>query len=56
MDFPAEDFDGYQNIAIFLVSLLVVGGILAGILAPWGMKHSKDFEKFVQKKTRIKKN
>ncbi len=43
--FPAVDFDGYQNLAIFLVSLLAVGGILGGIWAPWGMKHSKEFEK-----------
>ena len=50
--FPAVDFDGYQNIAIFLVSLLIVGGLLAGIWAPWGMKHSKDFEKFDCKEKR----
>jgi len=47
--FPAKDFDGYQNIAIFLVSLLVVGGILVGIWVPWGMKHSKEFEKLDKK-------
>jgi hypothetical protein len=42
--FPAEDFDVYQNIAVFLVSILVVGGLLTGVWAPWGMKHSKEFE------------
>lgn len=47
--FPAADFDVYQNIAIFLVSLLAIGGILGGIWAPWGMKHSKEFEKFDKK-------
>ena len=44
--FIAEDFNFYQNIAIFIVSILVLGGILGGIWAPWSMKHSKEFEKF----------
>ena len=43
--FIAEDFNFYQNIAIFIVSLLVVVGLLIGIWAPWGMKHGKEFEK-----------
>jgi hypothetical protein len=50
--FPAEDFDVYQNIAVFLVSILVVGGLLGGIWAPWGMKHSKEFEKYGEKKNK----
>ncbi len=50
--FPAEDFDAYQNIAIILVSLLIVGGILGGIWAPWGMKHGKEFEKFDHKENK----
>ena len=37
--FFAEDYNIYQNIAIFLVSLLAVGGILGGMWASWGMKH-----------------
>jgi len=44
--FPAENYNIYQNLAVFLVSLLLVGGILAGLWAPWGMKHGKEFEKF----------
>ena len=47
--FPAMDFDGYQNIAVFLVSLLLVGGILVGLWVPWGMRHSKEFEKYDHK-------
>ena len=50
--FSAEDFNPYENIAILLVSLLVSGGILAGIWAPWGMKHSKEFEKCGDKKNK----
>ena len=41
----AEDFDIYQNIAIFIVSLLIAGGILGASWAPWGIKHGKEFEK-----------
>jgi len=43
--FFAGDFNVYQNIAIFLVSLLAVGGLMGAIWAPWGMKHGKKFEK-----------
>jgi hypothetical protein len=42
--FLAENFDLYQNFAIFLVSILAVGGILGGMWAPWGMKHGEKFE------------
>lgn len=42
--FYADDFNGYQNIAIFLVSLLALGGILGGIWASWGMKNKKKLE------------
>jgi magnesium-transporting ATPase (P-type) len=44
--FYAGDFNIYQNIAIFLVSLLALGGILGGAWASWAMKHEKEFEKF----------
>lgn len=36
--FYAEGFNIYQNIAIFLVSILVVGAILGPIWAHWGIK------------------
>lgn len=48
--FLAEDFNVYQNIAIFIVSLLAVGGILGGTWASWGMKHGKKFEEFCKEK------
>lgn len=47
--FFAEGFNIYQNIAILIVSVLVLGGILGGIWAPWGMKHEKDFKKWESK-------
>jgi hypothetical protein len=40
----ADTYNIYQNFAIFLVSILVVGGILGAMWAPWGMKHGKNFE------------
>ena len=40
----ADNFDIYQNIAVFIVSILVMIGIMAAIWAPWGMKHGKDFK------------
>ena len=43
--FYADGFNAYQNIAIFLVTLLGVGGLLGAIWAAWGMKHGKKFEK-----------
>ena len=48
--FYAESFNIYQNIAIFLVSLLAVGGLLGGTWASWGMKHGKKFEKMCEEK------
>ena len=35
----AEPYDIYQNLAIFIVSFLIAGGILAAMWAPWGMTH-----------------
>ncbi|MFW6193917.1 MAG: hypothetical protein ACOC5L_00160 [Halobacteriota archaeon] len=34
----ASDYDIYQNIAIFLISLLILGGINAVTWIPWGMR------------------
>lgn len=41
----ADSFTLYQNIAIFLVSLLIPGGILAAMWAPWGMKYGSQTAK-----------
>ena len=40
----ADTFNIYQNFAVFLVSIIAVGGLLGAMWAPWGMKHGKDFE------------
>ncbi len=40
----AEGLNIYQYFAVFLVSILVVGGLLGAMWAPWGMKHGKNFE------------
>jgi len=40
----ADSFNIYQNFAIFLVSILAVGGLMGAMWAPWGMKHGKEFE------------
>lgn len=37
--FYAQNFTIYQNIAVFFVSLLIVGAIKAAMWAPWGMKY-----------------
>jgi hypothetical protein len=42
--FYAKSFDIYQNIAIFIVSILIMIGIMGAIWAPWGMRHEKDFK------------
>ena len=39
--YQAAPYDVYQNIAIFIVSLLIIGGILGAMWAPWGMKHGQ---------------
>ena len=36
--FLAEPYDVYQNIAIFIVSFLILGGLLGAMWAPWGMR------------------
>jgi membrane protease YdiL (CAAX protease family) len=40
----AEGYILYQNIAIFIVSLLIIGGILGASWAPWGIKYGEKFD------------
>jgi hypothetical protein len=40
--FLAESYNIYQNIAIFIVSFLVMGGLLGAMWAPWGIKHGHE--------------
>jgi len=55
----AFDFNIWQNIAVFIVSLLVIGAILGVSWAPWGMKYGDRFDKPTDKpkgeKTKEKK-
>jgi hypothetical protein len=41
----ADGFNGWQNLAVILITILVVGGLLGSIWARWGMKHGWKFEK-----------
>lgn len=43
--FYAQNFTIYQNIAVFFVSLLIVGAIKAAMWAPWGMKYGPEMER-----------
>jgi hypothetical protein len=52
--FYAGNFNIYQNIAIFIVSLLVIGGIMGAAWAPWGIRHGHEFEKQSENKKEIR--
>ena len=43
--FYASDFNIYQNIAIVLVSILIMGGVLGAAWASWGMKYGRKCKK-----------
>jgi hypothetical protein len=43
--YKAEELSLYQNIAIFIVTFLIFGGIMGALWAAWGMKHEHDWEK-----------
>lgn len=45
--FYAVGFDIYQNIAIVIVSALVVVGILGAVWSSWGLKHSRKFDQWL---------
>jgi len=53
--FFASNCTVYQNIAVFLVSILLVGAVLGPSWAVWGMKYSHKFECKEEKKPRKKK-
>jgi len=46
----AEPYTVYQNIAVFIVVLLIMGGVLGALWARWGVKHSEEFKKYEKKK------
>lgn len=47
--FYASGFNVYQNIAIFLVSILAVGGVVGAAWAPCGIKYGHRFDKYSTK-------
>jgi hypothetical protein len=42
----AEPFSVWQNIAVLLVTLLLLGGILGATWAQWSIKHGEEMKKF----------
>ena len=53
--FYAEDFSIYRNLAIILVSLLVVGAIEGAMWAPWAMKTGRARKRRMRRKGRKRK-
>ncbi len=43
--FYAQPYNVWQNIAVMLVTILVIGGVLGSIWARWGIKHGHKFDK-----------
>ncbi len=42
--YQASLYGVFQNIAILIVSVLIIGGILGAFWAPWGMKYGNKFD------------
>ncbi len=40
----AEPYDIYQNLAIFIITLLIAGGLVAAMWVPWGMKYGSEYD------------
>ncbi len=53
--FYAGSFNVYQNIAIFLVSILVVGAIMGASWASWGIKYGFEFNKYKTRRPKKKR-
>jgi len=47
--FYAGNHSGYQNLAIALASILIVGAIIGPVWVTWGMKFGKNFDRKVEK-------
>ena len=45
----AQPYSVWQNIAVILVTLLIIGGILGSLWARWGIKYSHKFDKKCEK-------
>lgn len=44
--FYAGDFNPYQNIAVFVASILVMAAIMGASWAPWGIRQGRGWEKY----------
>jgi heme/copper-type cytochrome/quinol oxidase subunit 4 len=53
--FHADHFTVYQNLAIFLASILVVGAILGSMWAYWGIKYGWKWEQSARRRSRRSK-
>ena len=42
--FYADGYSIYQNVAVVLVAILLMGGLQGALWAPWGMRHGSEFE------------
>jgi len=38
--YQAIPYSVFQNVVVFIVAFLIVGGIIAALWTPWGMKHT----------------
>jgi amino acid transporter len=47
--FYAQPYNIWQNLAVILVALLIIGGILGSVWARWGIKHGHKFDKKCEK-------
>ena len=39
--FYAGGYDFWQNVAIFIISILILGGVLGAVWAPWVMRYGR---------------
>lgn len=54
LGFYAEGFNIYQNLAIILASILVVGAILGSMWTYWGIKYGWKWEQSTRRSKRRK--
>lgn len=47
--FAPTGFNVWQNISVVAISILVLGGIMAGIWVPWKVEYWQDVEKYFKK-------
>jgi len=55
LGFYAEGFNIYQNLAIILASILVVGAILGSMWTYWGIKYGWKWEQSTRRRSKRRK-